>query len=184
MLEWERQTRRVRELGQELDALEADTQGLFDEANYTLQGGAFTQPLFSTKIEDWEDMLVWRWMRARAWSCRSIVEFGSLYIPLSQLAFDQYFDLALARWPAASTKEPVERVAEFYRSGMYEPLIRALHKWYPLGLNFVSFNQEHQDELIDLRVWTRKLDLAVELFEECIKDDMRHLGVPHRKLAA
>lgn len=182
LLEWERQTRRVRKLGREIDALGGSAQALLDEANYSLEGGHLTQPLFKTELEDWEDMLVWRWLRARAWTYRSTVEFGSVYVPLSQLAFDQYFDLGLARWPAASTREPVERVVRFYQSGLHDRFISSARKWYPFALDFVRQKHQLQDELVELRVWTRKLDLALGLFESCIEDDMREIGVPHRKL--
>lgn len=182
LMEWERQTRRVRKLGHELDALGAPSQMLLDEANYSLKGGRFTQPLFTTRLEDWEDMLVWRWLRARAWTYRSIVEFGSVYVPLSQFAFDQYFDLGLSRWPAGSTREPVERVIKFYQSGMHDRFIASLRKWYPLARDFVLQKKHLQEQMIDLRVWTRKLDLAIDLFDSCIKDDMREIGVPFRKI--
>lgn len=182
LMEWERQTRRVRQLGSELTQLGADAQEMLDACNYSLIGGARTQSLFSTEIEDWEDMLVWRWLRARAWSYRSTVEFGSVYVPLSQYAFDQYFDLGLSRWPAASTREPVERVVKFYQSGLHERFLESLKKWYPLAHAFMQVGREKQEELVDMRVWCRPLDMAASMFESCVRDDLREVGVPARHL--
>lgn len=184
LMEWERQTRRVRKLATELDELGADAQALLDDCNYTLQGGTRTQPLFATELDDWEDMLVWRWLRARAWTYRSTVEFGSIYLPLSGYAFDQYMDLGLSRWPAASTREPVERVLHFYQSGMHDRFTASVKKWYPLAHSFMKQGREKQDELVDMRVWCRPLDLALSQFESCIRDDMREIGVPASKLGA
>lgn len=180
LYEWERQGKRAHKLGIELDDLGVDQRGLFDEANYTLDGGRHVQPLFATLVEDWEDMLVWRWLRAQAWCYRSMVEFGSVYVPLSQFAFDQYFDLGLSRWPAGLATDAIEEVGELYRSGAYDRVVSSLQRWYPLALDFVGHGAEQQDEMIDLRVWTRELTSCRSLFEARIAADLAAVGIPAR----
>lgn len=184
MYEWERQGKRVKVLGYELSELGVDHEDLFREANYTLEGGRYRQPLFTGLVEDWEDMLVWRWLRAQAWCYRSMVEFGSVYVPLSQGAFEQYFDLGLSRWPAGLSTDAISEVAEVYRSGAYDRVVASLRRWYPLALDFVGHDIEREDEMIDVRVWTRTLSSCRDLFEQRIAADMRAVGIPPRLVSA
>src|ERR1700680_1244537 len=80
MLEWEKQTRRMRRVADELTSLGADAQEMVSEANYWLEKGAFKARLFKTSIESWADMGVWRWLRARAHRYRAMTEFGAIYV--------------------------------------------------------------------------------------------------------
>ncbi len=180
LLEWERQGHRVRKLAVELEELNADARAAFSEATYTLEGGSLVHPLFATHYTDWEDMLVWRWIRARAWCYRSMVEFGGLYVPLSQAAFQQYFDLGLSRWPAGSTTQVVERLRDLYQDDGYDRVVASVQRWYPLAWDFLSVDEDRQEDFIELRVWVRTLDLVRKLFRTRIEEDLRLLGIPPR----
>ena len=177
LLEWELQARRVKKIGAELSSLGVDVQQLVDEATYTLDGGTYKQPLFKTSIDDWEDMLVWRWLRSRAWSYRSMTEFGSVYVPLSQFAFDNYFDLGLARWPARSSNESVDKLRTLHQGGLHDRLVTSIQKWYPLALEFFKPGVDDEDECLGLRVWTRSLGQVSELFEMNIEENLRDIGL-------
>lgn len=177
LMEWERQGRRVKNLGMELSDLGVNPQELVDEATYTLDGGRYKQPLFKTVIDDWEDMLVWRWLRSKAWSYRSMTEFGSVYVPLSQFAFDQYFDLGLTRWPADTNKEDANRLRRIYHSGLHDQLVASIQKWYPLARDFVTAASEHEEESIHLRVCTRTVSQVQTLFIQNIREDLRDIGL-------
>lgn len=180
LIEWEKQTRRVKQVASELTDLGAPTQQLISEANYWLDRGRYKHALSATQIDNWNDMLVWRWMRARAHCARSVMEFGSIYVPLSDIAFQAYFDLGLTRWPAASTGLPVERLVKAYRGGGHDEIVQAIRKWYGVAVSYVSAMSGDAQSLVDMRLWTRDPSIALSWFKSVIQADLMTLGLPAR----
>lgn len=177
LLEWEKQTRRLHKVANELQSLGTDPQPLIAAANYWLQGGSFKQPLFATAVSSWNDMLVWRWLRARAQCARSASEFGSIYVPLNDIAFQTYFDLGLTRWPADSALAPVERVRNAYRKGARDELIDSLLKWYPIAVDYLRAGNAKSPAMLDMRLWTRPASAGLRWFERIVRRDLDYLGV-------
>ncbi len=178
LIEWEKQTRRVKKVAEELTGLGAPTQDLVTEANYWLARGKHKHQLSSTQIDSWNDMLVWRWIRARAHCARSIMEFGSIYVPLSDLAFQTYFDLGLTRWPAASTGAPVERLVKASRAGGRDQIVESIGKWYGIGVDYVSAMSKDAQPLVDARLWTRAQSASLSWFKEIVRHDLQIIGLP------
>ena len=177
MLEWEKQTRRMRRVADELTTLGADAQAIISEANYWLEKGKFKTRLFKTSIESWADMGVWRWLRARAHCYRAMTEFGSIYVPLSDIAFQTYFDLGLARWPESATDAPVLRVRALMRKGDREAVLKAFRKWYPMCIEYMTQNSEIEERCLDLRLCTRGLTMMRPAFERAIRGDLINIGL-------
>lgn len=182
LLEWEKQTRRVHWVARELGKLGTDPQPIIDETNYSMGGGKRKHALFATPFQDWIDVLVWRWMRARAHCARAMMEFGSIYIPLSDIAFQTYFDLGLTRWPASSSQAAIERVLEAYRLGGHDRIVEAIRKWYPLAKDYTWAEASKAERRIDMRLWIRGPDQIGPGFEEQIRTDLGVLGIPRRVL--
>ncbi len=177
MLEWEKQTRRMRRVADELTSLGTDAQAIISEANYWLEKGEFKTRLFKTSIESWADMVVWRWLRARAHCYRAMTEFGSIYVPLSDIAFQTYFDLGLARWPESSTDAPMLRVRALMRKGNREAVLMAFRKWYPMCIEYMTQNSEVEERCLELRLCTRGLTMMRVAFERAVRGDLRNIGL-------
>lgn len=177
LLEWEKQTRRVLRVANELEALGTPPQPIVDAANYWLES-KYKHALFATQFDSWNDMAVWRWLRARAHCARSICEFGSVYVPLNDIAFQAYFDLGLTRWPADSNGAIVERVRQICRHGGREEVRASVAKWYPLALDYIVAKQDQTERFMDMRVWTRTPAMARRWFESIVATDLQTLGLP------
>lgn len=184
LLEWEKQTRRVNWTAGELGKLGVDPQPIIDENNYSMGGGKHKHVLFRTPFQDWTDVLVWRWMHARAMCARALMEFGSIYIPLSDIAFQTYFDLGLTRWPASSSQAAIERVLEAYRLGGHDRIVEAIGKWYPVARDYVSVDAAMAPKRIDMRLWIRGPEQVGPGFEAQIRADLLALGLNERVLNA
>lgn len=174
------QGRRIEEIARIYDSLGGDSNAEISKGLKTLEGTVDRPVLFRTAIADWDDCLVFRYLRDRAQAAWALGYVGTDYVPFAVTVARLYMHTALGtqrpveycRW----TTHQIVRMEERVRAGKSAVLQAALDKWYPLALALVAPEAGEAEELTS-GVRGRKAIVGEKVFVEAVAREMGALGL-------
>ncbi|MBM3505039.1 MAG: hypothetical protein FJX65_14340 [Alphaproteobacteria bacterium] len=143
------QGRRIEEVSGILRGIGVNPDADVAEGLKSLAGTALRPAMFATAIADWDDFLVFRYLRDRAQAAWSLGYVGTDFVPLAVVASRLYMHTALGgqrptRYCAWVTHQ-LKRIAERLPAKR-EKIQAAVAKWYPLALKLVVPRADEAEE--------------------------------------
>ena len=174
------QGRRIEEMARIHDSLGGDSNTEISKGLKTLEGTPDRQDLFRTEIANWDDCLVFRYLRDRAQAGWAIGYIGTDYVPFAVTVSRLYMHTALGtqrpveycRW----TTHQIDRMAERVKAGKSAVMQAALNKWYPLALALIATEAGEAEEIAS-GVRGRKAIVGEKVFVETVTREMAALGL-------
>lgn len=173
------QGERIGELGELLTRLGYNPDADLMRGMTLLEGCGRRPAFFRIPIADWDDFLIFRYLRDRARAYWALGYLGGDYLPLSVIVGRTIMHTALAsdrpltytRW----TDHQIQRIAEGVKAGKGESLQKSLDKWYALAKAIIS--SPHEEEELASGVRQRASTRLVELFADTVIEEMAAVGL-------
>ena len=173
------QGERIGEIGKLLEDLGHDAAADLMAGMSTIEGAGRRPAFFRTPIEDWDDFLMFRYLRDRARSFWALGYLGSDYVPLAVLVARTFMHCAFSSPRPVSftvwTRHQIDRIQERVDRGGGSRLQQALSKWYPLAKAIISSANEDEEMAAGLR--NRRSTRLVELFADTVIGELGPLGL-------
>lgn len=182
------QGERIGEIGTMLAELGHDPAEDLARGMASLAGAGRRPRFFAEPLADWDEFLVFRYLRDRARAFWALGYIGSDYIPLAvavsrtlmHCALGSDRPLVYSHW----SDHQIRRLDEARAAGRGERLQAALAKWYPLAKAIIAGPREAEELAAGIR--NRPSDRLVELFADTVIAELAPLGltVPDRRPGA
>ena len=173
------QGERIGELGELLTNLGYDPDPDLMRGMTSLEGCGRRPAFFRTPIADWDDFLMFRYLRDRARAFWALGYLGGDYLPLSVIVSKTFMHTALASGrPLVYTSwsdHQTRRIADCMKAGKRESMQKSLDKWYALAKAIIS--SPHEQEELDSGVRHRPTTRVVELFADTVINEMAAVGL-------
>lgn len=174
------QGRRIEEIAATLERLGTDPNPGIATGLKAMDGTEHRPALFRTAIADWDDFLMFRYLRDRAQASWALGFLGTDYVPFAVTVARLYMHAALGGqrpteycdWTAHQIRRLEERIA----AGLTDKLQAALDKWYPLALALVA-DDSHEREEMDAGVRGRHAVVGEKVFVDKVAAELGALGL-------
>jgi len=174
------QGRRIEEVAATLQALGTDPNPGIAAGLKSLEGTAHRPPMFKTEIADWNDFLMFRYLRDRAQASWAIGYLGTDYVPFAVTVSRLYMHAALGTQRpteyCAWTDHQIARMRERLDAGQKDVLQASLDRWYPIALGLVADTTNEAAEL-EHGIRGRAAVVGEKVFVEKVIAEMGALGL-------
>jgi 1,2-phenylacetyl-CoA epoxidase catalytic subunit len=136
--------------------------------------------MFKTEVADWNEFLMFRYLRDRAQASWTIGFLGTDYVPFAVTVSRLYMHAALGTQRPTEycdwTDHQLRRMGERFDACLKKDMQGALDKWYPLALEFVA---DTTDEAIELEhgIRGRAAIVGEKVFVEKVIEEMDVFGL-------
>jgi 1,2-phenylacetyl-CoA epoxidase catalytic subunit len=174
------QGRRIEEVAATLNALGTDPNPGIAAGLKSLDGTAYRPAMFKTEVADWNEFLMFRYLRDRAQASWAIGFLGTDYVPFAVTVSRLYMHAALGTQRPTEycdwTDHQLRRIRERFDASLKNDMQAALDKWYPLALAFVA---DTTDEAIELEhgIRGRAAIVGEKVFVEKVIEEMGVFGL-------
>lgn len=179
------QGERIGHLGRLLDDLGFDSRPVLAAGMASLEGNGRRPQFYRTPIADWNEFLVFRYLRDRARGYWGLAYLGSDYLPLAVAVARMLFHCALgsdrplvySRW----TEHQLVRMRERVAAGERAALQAAVDKWYALAKAAIASPREAEELAAGVR--SRPSARLTGLFADTVIGELEAIGltVPDRR---
>lgn len=174
------QGRRIEEVAAILESLGTDPNPGIAEGLKAMGGTQHRPEMFRTEIADWNDFLMFRYLRDRAQAAWALGFLGTDYVPFAVTVSRLYMHAALGgqrpteycQW----TGHQLRRMQERLDAGLKDTLQASLDKWYPLALSLVA-DATNEDEELNAGVRARRAVVGEKVFVEQVTQELGALGL-------
>jgi len=173
------QGERIGEIGALLEGLGHDPAADLARGMASIEGAGRRPQFFARPLADWDEFLVFRYLRDRARSFWALGYLGTDYIPLAvavartlmHCALGSDRPLVYSKW----TDHQIARILEACAGGRGAAIQQALTRWYPLAKGIIASPREAQELAAGIR--NRPSERLAELFADTVIREMAALGL-------
>lgn len=174
------QGRRIEEVAAILQSIGTDPNPGIATGLKTVEGTAHRPAMFRAPIADWNDFLMFRYLRDRAQASWALGYLGTDYVPFAVTVARLFMHTALgSQRPTAYcdwTDHQIVRLRERLSNGLQDELQASLDRWYPLALALVADTAGEAAEL-EAGIRGRAAVVGEKVFVETVAAEMGALGL-------
>jgi 1,2-phenylacetyl-CoA epoxidase catalytic subunit len=174
------QGRRIEEVAAILQSIGTDPNPGIATGLKSFEGTAHRPAMFRAPIADWDDFLMFRYLRDRAQASWAIGYLGTDYVPFAVTVSRLFMHAALGSQRPTEycdwTAHQIRRLQERRDAGRKDKLQASLDRWYPLALALAA---DTTDEAVEIEAGIRGRAAVVgeKVFVDKVAEELGALGL-------